>query len=132
MEKAFDFLRENKDVAFGTVENDRPNLRVFQVMLIKGHTLYFATSPKKDVYRQLQENHAVEILGMKGNISVRMSGEVNFEVPVDIQKEIYDTNSILSDLYPSYDSMVYCSPDVKAIDYYDLAPRPPLLEHFEL
>ena len=40
MEKAFDFLRENKDVAFGTVENNRPNLRVFQVMLIKGHTLY--------------------------------------------------------------------------------------------
>ena len=28
MEKAFDFLRENKDVAFGTVENNRPNLRV--------------------------------------------------------------------------------------------------------
>ena len=132
MEKAFDFLRENKDVAFGTVENSRPNLRVFQVMLIKGHTLYFATSPRKEVYRQLQENPAVEILGMKGNISVRMSGNVEFEVPVDIQKEIYDTNSILSDLYPSYDAMVYCSLEVKSIDYYDLTPRPPKLEHYDL
>ena len=132
MEKAFDFLRENKDVAFGTVENSRPNLRVFQVMLIKGHTLYFATSPRKDVYRQLQENPAVEILGMKGNISVRMSGNVEFDVPVDIQKEIYDTNSILSDLYPSYDAMVYCSLEVKSIDYYDLTPRPPKLEHYDL
>lgn len=132
MEKAFDFLRENKDVAFGTVENSRPNLRVFQVMLIKGHTLYFATSQKKEVYRQLRDNPAVEILGMKGNISVRMSGDVKFDVPVDIQKEIYDTNTILSDLYPSYDAMVYCSLDVTAIDYYDLTPRPPLLEHYEL
>ncbi|MDE7349950.1 MAG: pyridoxamine 5'-phosphate oxidase family protein [Muribaculaceae bacterium] len=132
MEKAFDFLRENKDVAFGTVENSRPNLRVFQVMLIKGHTLYFATSPRKEVYRQLQENPAVEILGMKGNISVRMSGNVEFDVPVDIQKEIYDTNSILSDLYPSYDAMVYCSLEVKSIDYYDLTPRPPKLEHYDL
>ncbi|MDE6551771.1 MAG: pyridoxamine 5'-phosphate oxidase family protein [Muribaculaceae bacterium] len=132
MEKAFDFLRENKDVAFGTVENSRPNLRVFQVMLIKGHTLYFATSPRKDVYRQLQKNPAVEILGMKGNISVRMSGNVEFDVPVDIQKEIYDTNSILSDLYPSYDAMVYCSLEVKSIDYYDLTPRPPKLEHYDL
>ena len=132
MEKAFDFLRENKDVAFGTVENSRPNLRVFQVMLIKGHTLYFATSPRKDVYRQLQENPAVEILGMKGNISVRMSGNVEFDVPVDIQKEIFDTNSILSDLYPSYDAMVYCSLEVKSIDYYDLTPRPPKLEHYDL
>ena len=132
MEKAFDFLRENKDVAFGTVENNRPNLRVFQVMLIKGHTLYFATSPRKEVYRQLTENPAVEILGMKGNISVRMSGDIQFDVPVDIQKEIYDTNAILSDLYPSYDAMVYCSLDVNAIDYYDLTPRPPLLEHYDL
>ncbi|MDE5790348.1 MAG: pyridoxamine 5'-phosphate oxidase family protein [Muribaculaceae bacterium] len=132
MEKAFDFLRENKDVAFGTVENNRPNLRVFQVMLIKGHTLYFATSPRKEVYRQLTENPAVEILGMKGNISVRMSGNIKFDVPVDIQKEIYDTNAILSDLYPSYDAMAYCRLDVKALDYYDLTPRPPLLEHYDL
>lgn len=132
MERAFDFLRENKDVAFGTVENNRPNLRVFQVMLIKGHTLYFATSPHKEVFRQLQENPAVEILGMKGNISVRMNGDVRFDVPDDIQKDIYATNSILSDLYPRYDLMVYCSLEVKSIDYYDLTPRPPLLEHYEL
>ena len=132
MEKAFDFLKGNKDVAFGTVENNRPNLRVFQVMLIKRHTLYFATSPRKEVFRQLTENPAVEILGMKGNISVRMSGDVKFDVPVDIQKEIYDANTILSDLYPSYDAMVYCRLDVKAIDYYDLTPRPPLLEHYDL
>ena len=85
MEKAFDFLRENKDVAFGTVENNRPNLRVFQVMLIKGHTLYFATSPCKEVFRQLTENPSVEILGMKENISVRMSGDIKFDIPVEIQ-----------------------------------------------
>ena len=115
-----------------TIENNRHNLRVFQVMLIKGHTLYFATSPRKEVFRQLTENPAVEILGMNGNISVRMSGDINFDVPVEIQKEIYDTNTILSDLYPSYDAMVYCSLDVKAIDYYNLTPRPPLLEHYDL
>lgn len=101
-------------------------------MLIKGHTLYFATSPRKEVFRQLTENPAVEILGMNGNISVRMSGDIKFDVPVEIQKEIYDTNTILSDLYPSYDAMVYCSLDVKAIDYYNLTPRPPLLEHYDL
>ena len=101
-------------------------------MLIKGHTLYFATSPWKEVFRLLQENPAVEILGMKGNISVRMNGEVRFDVPDDIQKEIYDANSILSDLYPSYDLMVYCSLDVKSIDYYELTPRPPKPEHYDL
>lgn len=77
-------------------------------------------------------NPAVEILGMHGNISVRMSGDVKFDVPDVVQKEIYDTNPILSDLYPSYEAMVYCSLEVRSIDYFDLAPRPPRLEHYDL
>ena len=57
MEKAFEFLSSHKDVAFATVEKekDKPKIRVFQIMKQEGHTLYFATSPHKEVYRQLQE-----------------------------------------------------------------------------
>ena len=32
MEKAFEFLKMNKDVAFATVEDGRPKIRVFQIM----------------------------------------------------------------------------------------------------
>ena len=32
MEKAFDFLSSHKDVAFATVEQDKPKIRVFQIM----------------------------------------------------------------------------------------------------
>ena len=32
MEKAFDFLSKHKDVAFATVEQDKPKIRVFQIM----------------------------------------------------------------------------------------------------
>ena len=63
MENALDFLRENNDVAFGTVENNRPNLRVFQVMLIKGHTLYFATSPRKEIFVSLLRIPLLKFLG---------------------------------------------------------------------
>ncbi|MDE6270067.1 MAG: hypothetical protein K2M12_04330, partial [Muribaculaceae bacterium] len=98
----------------------------------KGPYALLATSPRKDVYHQLMANPAVEILGMHGNISVRMSGDVKFDVPDVVQKEIYDTNPILSDLYPSYEAMVYCSLEVRSIDYFDLAPRPPRLEHYDL
>lgn len=44
MEKAFAFLSSHKDVAFATVEQDKPKIRVFQIMKQEGHTLYFATS----------------------------------------------------------------------------------------
>lgn len=56
MEKAFEFLSCHKDVAFATVEQDRPKIRVFQIMKQEGHTLYFATARHKEVYRQLMEN----------------------------------------------------------------------------
>ena len=39
MVKAFDFLSKNKDVAFATVEQDKPKIRVFQIMKQKGHIL---------------------------------------------------------------------------------------------
>ena len=48
MEKAFEFLSSHKDVAFVTVEQDKPKIRVFQIMKQEGHTLYFATSPHKN------------------------------------------------------------------------------------
>ena len=50
MEKAFEFLNSHKDVAFATVEQDKPKIRVFQIMKQEGHNLYFATSPHKEVY----------------------------------------------------------------------------------
>ena len=71
MEKVFDFLSKHKDVAFATVEQNKPKIRVFQIMKQEGHTLYFATSPHKEVHHQLKQNSNVEILAMSGNISVR-------------------------------------------------------------
>lgn len=40
MEKVFDFLSKHKDVAFATVEQNKPKIRVFQIMKQEGHTLY--------------------------------------------------------------------------------------------
>lgn len=132
IKEAFDFLRKNKEVAFATVRDGRPTIRIFQVMKIEGTTLYFATSPKKEVYSQLLENPAVEILAYKDNIQVRMAGNIVFDVPGNIQKEIFEENPILPDLYPTFDALVYGRMDVKFIEYYDLTPRPPRIERYML
>lgn len=114
-----------------TVEGDKPKIRVFQIMKQDGDTLYFATSARKAIYRQLQENPAIELLAMEGNISVRIAGKAIFDVSDPIQKEIYETNAVLSRLYPSYLDMVYFRLTIEELDYYDLTPTPPLLEHYE-
>ena len=47
MEKALSFLSRHKDVAFATVEENKPKIRVFQIMKREKETLYFATATHK-------------------------------------------------------------------------------------
>lgn len=131
MEKVFEFLSKHKDVAFATVEQNKPKIRVFQIMKQEGHTLYFATSPHKEVYRQLQENPNIELLAMDGNISVRVTGRAMFDVPDGLAREIYAANPVLPRLYKRYTDLVYFRLPVTRLDYYDLTPTPPAFEHYE-
>lgn len=125
-----EFLKTHNDVAFATVEGDRPKIRVFRIMLQEGTVLYFATSPRKEVYRQLQADPFAELLAMEGDISVRVTGKVSFDVPDDTARRIYAENAVLQRLYDSYASMVYFRLEISSLDYYDLTPDPPLLEHW--
>ena len=132
MEKAIKFLQTIKDVAFATVVGDRPQIRVFQIMKSDGVNLWFATSPQKDVYRQLTENPNVEILAMRGDVSVRISGKAVFDVPESTAREIYAANEVLPRLYKKFDDLVYFRLKAEWLDYFDLTPNPPLFEHYDL
>lgn len=131
MEKAFDFLSRHKDVAFATVEDGMPKIRIFEIMKQQGNTLYFATASWKEVYRQLQENPNVEILAMNGNIFVRIAGQAVFDVDDATAREIYAANPVLPRLYKAYTDLVYFRLSAATLDYYDLAPDPPLQEHYD-
>ena len=132
MKQALDFLKSNKDIALATVGlNGRPMIRAFQIMKADGNNLYFATNPRKAIWQELQANPAIELLALKGNISVRVGGDVSFSVPDDLQQEIYNTNPVLQRLYPDYHSMTYFSMEIDHLDYYDLTPTPPILRHYD-
>ena len=49
MEIGLSFLMSHKDVAFATVEDDKPKIRVFQIMKRENATLYFTTTTYKEV-----------------------------------------------------------------------------------
>lgn len=134
MNEIYDFLNKNKDVAFATVgEDGKPKIRVFQMMKIdeKINTLYFATSPKKEVFVQLQSRPSVELLAMSGNISVRISGDAVFNVSDEVCREIYGTNPVLSRLYKSYQDLAYFSVPIKVMDYFDLTTTPPTMVNYK-
>ena len=132
MEKALKFLCEHKDVALATSEDNIPKLRIFQIMKQESNVLYFATSEKKAVWQELRKNPNVELIAYDGNISVRCSGMVNFNVEDDVKRWIYEYNDVLSRLYDRYDQMVYFCLPIAEMDYYDLQPTPPVLLHFDL
>ena len=88
-EKLLEIFQKNKEVAFATSVDGRPHLRIFQIMKIDGNDIYFATSPKKDVYAQLQANPQVAALDLKGASFARVSGTIDFDVPDEVQREIY-------------------------------------------
>lgn len=130
MEKAFEFLKNNKEVAFATVEDGKPKIRVFQIMKQESNILYFVTAPGKEVYRQLQKNPDIEVLAMRDNISVRIAGQAVFDVDDATAQEIYAANPVLPRLYKAYTDLVYFRLPVVTLDYYDLTPTPPLQEHY--
>lgn len=132
MQTALDFLRQHNEVTFATCEANRPKLRIFQIMRQDDTTLYFATAPQKDVYRQLQTNPHVEILAMADRVSVRCAGEVDFHVDDTLRRWIYDHNPVLPRLYSSYDKLAYFALLIAEMDYYDLRPTPPIFRHFNL
>lgn len=126
------FLRSHKDVALATSEDNIPLLRIFRVMKQEGNVLYFATSEAKAVWRELRKNPNVELIAYEGNISVRCSGMVNFNVEDATKRWIYEHNEVLQRLYTSYDQMAYFCLPIAEMDYYDLQPTPPEFLHFDL
>lgn len=132
MQTALDFLSQNKEVAFATSEGNRPKIRLFQIMRQVGTTLFFATSPQKEVYHQLQQNPYVEVLASANRVSVRCPGKVSFDVDDACQRWIYDNNPVLPRLYSSYDKLAYFALHIEEMDYYDLHPTPPVFKHFDL
>ncbi len=94
--------------------------------------LYFATSPKKAVWQQLQDNPNIELLASADRISVRCKGAVSFEVEEDVKRWIFENNPVLPRLYERYDQLVYFVLPIAEMDYYDLNPTPPVFKHFDL
>jgi uncharacterized pyridoxamine 5'-phosphate oxidase family protein len=132
LQKVLQFLKDHNEIAFATCEGNLPKMRIFQIMKQEGNVLYFATSAKKAVYKELSENPNVELLAYADKISVRCSGMVNFVVSDDIKQWIFDHNEVLSRLYSSYNKLEYFCLPIAELDYFDLNPTPPINQHFDL
>ncbi len=136
-EKCLEILREVKDAAFATVdENGSPQVRMIDVMLVENETLYFCTSRGKDFYRQLMDKGETAVVGMNREYqAVRLNGRVE---KLEDQKywidRIFEANPSMNEVYPG-DSRYILDPFCirkGEIEFFDLGTTPIQRESFSL
>ena len=102
-QSCLDILREIKDVAIATVDDEgKPQVRIIDVMIVEKDKLYFCTGRGKDFYRQLMKRPDVAVTGLNKDFQmVRLSGKA--EKLAD-QKHwidrIFEENPVMNGVYP--------------------------------
>ncbi len=132
MNKHLAFLRKVKSVAFATSFENKPSVRIVDVMLHENDALYFTTARGKKMYEDLKANPHLSIVGMDATYkTVRASGEIEFLDRSWVDK-IFDANPMLNDLYPGEkrDIMEAFRMKTGEGEMFDLSVSPPVRESF--
>lgn len=133
--KCLEILREIKDVAFATVdENGKPQIRIIDVMIVEKEKLYFCTARGKEFYQQLIHNGQVAVTAMNLAFQmIRLSGRAE---KLSEQKKwidrIFEENPSMNQVYPGdsrYVLEAFCIADGE-VEFFDLGKEPIYRECF--
>lgn len=92
--------KEIHAAAFATLAEDgRPEVRIIDIMLYDGHSLYFLTAKGKEFYRQLIEQKFVAVTGQKDGKAVSLRGFVRVADPA-LLDVMFEENPYMKDIYP--------------------------------
>lgn len=134
-QNCLDILREIKDVAFATVnEEGKPEVRIIDVMIVEQDKLYFCTGRGKDFYHQLIEHPDVAVTGLNKEFQmVRLSGKAE---TLPDQKSwidrIFEENPVMNGVYPGQSRYIlepFCISSGE-LEFFDLAKSPIYRESF--
>ncbi|MBN2038916.1 MAG: pyridoxamine 5'-phosphate oxidase family protein [Spirochaetes bacterium] len=130
MRNVTDFLTKSGVQYFSTVgEDGRPKVRPFQFMLEENGKLYFCTSNKKNVFKEISANPFIEVCASGENNSwLRLSGKAVFSGSMEIKTRIQDSSPLVKSIYNTPDNpdfeIFYLENAVAVIS--DFSGNPPL------
>lgn len=106
MNKVADFLAKSQVQYFATIGLDgKPKVRPFQFMLEEEGKLYFCTSNKKEVYKEIQKSPEVEICASGENYSwLRLCGKVSYAHDLGLKARIQDASPLVKSIYKTPDN----------------------------
>ncbi len=106
MNNVTDFLKENQTQYFATVGIDgKPKVRPFQFMLVDDGKMYFCTSNKKDVYKEMTALPYIELCISNTKYSwLRLSGKAVFSKDISLKTKIQDASPLVKSIYKTPDN----------------------------
>lgn len=107
MNEVMKFLGDvNRPVALATVDGDLPRVRFFSFKMMEDGELYFLTSKKKSIYRELSANNNIELLSMPTDemVWMRIEGKVEFVEDASLNKKAFEMLPILEKAYGTPDN----------------------------
>lgn len=100
MQKFIDFFTQNNCGFLATVEENMPHVRPWSFLFEKDGKIWFLTTNKKRVFRQLKANPYIEFCSCSHDfVSGRLSGKIEFENNLEIKTRILDERPLLKDFY---------------------------------
>lgn len=103
MQEIHDYLDECAE-KFGafyltTVDGDKPACRPVSFHMILEGVEYFGVGTFKDVYKQIEANHNVQIVGCKGGEWIRISGTAVFDDDPALMEKALEIMPFLRNIY---------------------------------
>jgi len=101
MNKEINFLQENNFGYLATAdEHGHAFVRGFAIMVSDEGNIQFGTANFKDIYGQLKTNKHIEfITTAKTGESLRVRGEINFEMDRSVVEKFIESNPSASKMY---------------------------------
>lgn len=101
-----EFLAKSGVQYFSTVGADgKPKVRPFQFMFEDEGKIYYCTSNKKEVYREMQKSPWVEICASGANAAwLRLSGKVVFIDDLKLKAKAQDASPLVKSIYKTPDN----------------------------
>ncbi len=100
LQRTLNFLLDNKTFFIATVDDGKPRVRPFGLVVEHDGKLWFGTANTKAVYRQLQANPHVEISATSpASDWIRLSGKAVFERNLNVKRKAFANMPMLSNIY---------------------------------
>ncbi len=109
----------NTPVAIATDADSNPSVRFFSFKMYENDTIYFLTSKKKNVYKELVKNPKIQICSLPNNKKewVRIDAIAKFEDNKELIQKAFDIFPFFTQVYETpenEDIALFCLDNMKA------------------